>query len=549
MKKILSIIVAACIAISAENASACTNLLVTKGAAADGSTMLTYTADAGGFMEPLYFHEGGKHGDNDSIPIYEWDSGWMKYLGKIKQAKETYRVVGNMNEWQLSIAETTFGGREELTDTTGILDYGSLIYITLQRAKTAREAIKVMSELVAEYGYHSGGESMSFVDPNEAWVFEIIGKGGKEKGAVWAAKRVPDGHIAMHANKARIRNITDNKDECMYSPDVMSFAEKMGYWDSKKGVMFSFADCYDPAIPSGLFACEGRVWSAYRRAAPSLNLSADYFTAVMGAEPYPFSIKPDKKLNLKDVYALMRDHFEDTEFDMTKGLAAGPYGCPYRWKPLGFKIEGDTTGYAWERPISTQQTAFSFVAQMRSNMPREVGGVLWYGVDDNYSTVYTPLYCSITKAPECFRNADIADFNLNSAVWVFNLVANIAYQKYSYAIKDIQEVQVKLEDKYIAYQPAIERAAVDLLKSDRNLGIEYLTEYSNAQAQNTMDAWTVLWHKMVMKYNDGYINDVNKNKGRSPGSSGYGNEFFKQVIKERPGYFEMKWRSPSKKKK
>lgn len=530
--------------------SACTNFIVTKGASADGSSMLTYTADAGGFMEPLYFHPGGKHNENDSISVYEWDSGWSKYLGKIKQVAQTYRVVGNMNEWQLSIAETTFGGREELVDTTGIMDYGSLIYFTLQRAKTAAEAIQILTSLANEYGYHSSGESISIVDPNEAWILEIIGKGQIEKGIVWVAKKVPDGHVSAHANKARIRHLSNNKEECLYSHDVVSFAEKMGYYDKSKNQEFSFADAYDPAEPSSLFACEGRVWSLYRRSAPSLNLSADYFRAVVGAEPYPFSIAPDKKLDLKAVAALMRDHFEGTEFDMTKGIAAEPFGNPYRWKPLGFKLEGDTnTLYYWDRPISTQQTAFSFIAQMRNFLPREIGGILWYGVDDTYTTVYNPIYSSISRVPACFMIADIANFDLNSAIWMFNLVANIAYTKYSYVVKDIQAVQERLENKYFAYQPAIEKAALELYKSDPNLAIEYLTEYSIAQATNTMENWTELWRQLVMKYNDGYINDVTKDSGRNPKGVGYGNDFFKKVIKERPGYYEMKWKQPVKSKK
>ena len=549
MNKILTIIILMLLSIG-NKVIACSNFIVTKGASKDGSAMLSYTADAGGFMEPLYFYEGKKHNENDSVDIYEWDSGWIKYLGKIKQVAETYRVVGNMNEWQLTIGETTFGGRPELKDTTAIMDYGSLIYITLQRAKTAREAINIMTNLVKEYGYYSEGESISLVDPNEAWVLELISKGPKEKGAVWVAKRVPDGHIAAHANKARIRELSENKDECIYSSDIITFAEKMGYYDRKSGKPFSFADAYDPAEPSNLFACESRVWIMYKKAAPSLNLSSDYFRAVIGSEPYPFSIKPDKKLDIKAVANIMRDHFENTEFDMTKGIAAGAYGCPYRWKPLGFKIDGDTTtSYYWERPLSTQQTAFSFISQARSHMPREVGGVFWYGVDDNYSTVYNPLYCSITKIPECYSNADVANFNLNSAVWLFNLVANIAYQKYSYVIEDIQKEQNLLENKYLTYQTAIEKAAIELLNINKELAIEYLTEYSNTQAKNTMIKWTELWKYLVMKYNDGYVNDVTKNKGRSPKGVGYGNEFFKQVIKEKPGYYEMKWRNPIKTKK
>jgi dipeptidase len=528
---------------------ACTNFLITKGATEDGSTMLTYTADAGGFMEPLYFHPGGKQDENSMIEIREWDSGWLKLLGKIKQVSETYRVVGNMNEYQVSIGETTFGGRENLKDTNGIMDYGNLIYIALQRAKTAREAIKIMTDLVAEYGYASSGESFSIVDPNEVWIMEMIAKVG-EKGAVWVARKIPDGYISAHANKARINEIIENNpEECLYSPDVITFAEKMGYYDKASGKPFSFADAYDPATPSGLFACEGRVWSLFNRSAPSLNLSPDYFRGVIGAEQYPLYIKPDQKLSLKKVFSLMRDHFEGTEFDMTKGLVAEPFGNPYRWKPLGFKIEGDTTEYAWERPISTQQTAFSFVAQMRNNMPREIGGVLWYGVDDTYSTVYNPLYCCITEAPATFLNADIAKFDMNSAVWMFNLVANLAYQKYSYVIKDIQIEQTKLEDKYLAYQGVTEKAALELYNTNQELAIQYLTEYSNMQTENTMAAWTKLWEKLVMKYNDGYVNDVEKDAGRAPGGVGYGNDFFKRVVKERPGYYEMKWKKPVKSKK
>ncbi len=539
----LALTVALTVLIFNYKVDACSNFIVTKGASKDGSAMLSYTADAGGFMEPLYFHAGGKHKAGEFVDIYEWDSGWNKYLGKIKQVAETYRVIGNMNEWQLTIGETTFGGRKELRDTTGIMDYGSLIYITLQRAKTARQAIKIMTDLVKEYGYYSSGESISIVDPNEAWILEIISKGTKEKGAVWVAKKVPDGHVAAHANKARIKELSNNKDEFLYSPDVVTFAEKMGFYDKSKGKPFSFADAYDPMSPGNLVACEGRVWVLYRKSAPSLNLSSDYLRAFKGAKPYPFSIKPDKKLDVKMVANFMRDHFEGTDFDMTKGIAAGPFGCPYRWKPLAFKLDEDTTKkYYWERPLSTQQTAFSFVSQARASMPREIGGVFWYGVDDNYSTVYTPLYCSSTSVPECFRNANVANFDLNSAVWMFNLVANLAYQKYSYVIKDIQEKQAELENKYFAYQPAIEKAALDLFRKNPKLATQYLTEYSLAQAENTMREWTKLWKTLVMKYNDGYINDVNKSQGRSPKGVGYGNEFYKKAIKERPGYYDLKWR-------
>ena len=552
MKKYLFIVVLCLVFVNIKS-NACTNFLVTKGASVDGSAFLTYTADAGGFMEPLYFHEGGTHADGEMIEIKEWDSGWLKFLGKISQVKETYRVVGNMNEYQLAIGETTFGGRDELHDSTAIMDYGSLIYIALQRAKTAREAIKIMTDLVAEYGYYSGGESFSICDPNEVWILEMISKGKIEKGAVWVARRIPDGFVAAHANKARIDEVIEGKpDECLYAPDVISFAERMGYYDRSKGIPFSFADAYDPATPSSLFACEGRVWSLFRRTSPSLNLQPDYFRAVKGAAKYPLYIKPDKLLSLPDVASLMRDHFQGTEFDMTKGFAAGPYGNPYRWKPLRFKIDGDTTEYAWERPISTQQTAWSFIAQMRSTMPREVGGVFWYGVDDTYSTCYTPLYCCLTEVPAPFKDANVTKFNFNSATWIFNLVGNLAYNMYSHIIKDIQVEQKRIENKYYTFQKPIENAALELHKTDKNLAVEYLTSYSKNQSDYTLKCWTELWEKLVVKYNDRYINDVNKEgneAGRSPGSAGYGNDFFKQVVKDRPGYYEMKWKEPVKSKK
>lgn len=518
----------------------CTNLLVSKGASVDGSVMISYNADAGGFMERLYFSPAKKYNPGDSLDIYDWDT--HKYLGKIKQADSTYHVVGLINEYQVSIGETTFGGRPELRDTLGILDYGSLMQIALQRSKTAREAIKVITDLVKEYGYYSSGESFSIADPNEAWVMDMIGKGPGRTGAVWVAMRVPDGYISAHANHPRIREFPLNDPKnCLYSPDVIEFAKSKGYYKESDGP-FRFADVYAPAEPGSLMFCEGRVWSIFRRAAPSLNLSPDYFRAVRGAEPYPLFIKPDKKLSVKDVIALMRDHFNDTEFDQTKGIEAGPFGCPVRWKGLTWKIEGDTTQYAWDRPISTQQTGFAFVSQMRSWLPRQIGGIHWYGVDDNYSNVYMPLYCSITKPPETFRIASIAEFDFNSAFWIFNLVANLAYTKYSYIIKDIQAVQSSLENKFFDYQPAIEKAALELLNKNSELGIEFLTEYSNNQVAKTISTWQKLWKDLVLKYNDGYINNVNENYGRTPKGVGYGNEFFKRVVQDRPGYHKVEWR-------
>ncbi|MBI5324937.1 MAG: C69 family dipeptidase, partial [Ignavibacteriae bacterium] len=313
---------------------------------------------------------------------------------------------------------------------------------------------------------------------------------------------------------------------------------------------FSFADTYCPLEPGGLLFCEGRIWRFFTRIAPSQEFPEDYWRAVKGSKPYPLFVKPDKKLSVQDVISLMRDHFEGTPYDMTKGLAAGPYGCPVRWKNLTWKLEGDTvTEYAWERPTSTQQTAFSFVSQMRNFLPREAGGVFWYGVDDTYSNVYMPLYCCMTRPPQPFTIGAIDDFSLESGWWVFNLVANLAYTKYSYIIKDIQKVQGELENKFHATQQAVEKAAVELGKTDRKLMVDYLTDYSVSQAENTFYRWRELWRFLVMKYNDGYINDVNNGNGRHPQGVGYSNDFLKAVIKDKPGYYELKWQEKKKKSK
>jgi len=526
--------------------NACTNILVSKGASADGSVMISYNADSPGFMEPLYFAAAQDWGAKDSLEIYEWDTG--KYLGKIKQVAHTYKVVGNMNEFQVAIGETTFGGREECCKPNGILDYGSLMYIALQRAKTARQAITVLTDLANEYGYVSEGESMSVSDPNEAWILEIIGKGLKGKGLIWVARKVPEGSICAHANQARIREVpVKDKENCMYAKDIFTFAEAQGYWDPKSGKDFSFVDAYCPLAPEGLFLCEDRIWSIFNRAAPSLKLTSDYWRGVKDAVPYPLFIKPDKKLSVKDMFALMRDHFEGTDFDMTKGITAGPFGCPYRWKPLYFQAAGDTvTKYGWERPISTQQTAFSFVAQSRSWLSNAVGGVFWYSVDDTYSNCYMPLYVCMLECPKSFTTADVAKFDPESATWIFNLVANYAYSKYSYIIKDIQVVQKELEGNFIALQPAVEKTALELEKTDTTLAIQYLSDYSVTHAEMVVARWKELYGYIVTKYNDGYVND-GKNKGHNTQGVGYGSDWIQRVLKERPDYYKVDWNNPIKK--
>lgn len=531
---------------------ACTNFIVTKGASADGSVMVTYNADAGGFMEPLRFTPAKDHPAGAMRDVYEWDTG--KFLGKIKQVPHTYQVVGNMNEYQVAIGETTFTGREELQDTTGIIDYGSLIYIALERSKTAREAIKVMTDLVAEYGYYSTGESFSIADAEEAWVMDLIGKGPGNKGAVWVARRIPDGYVSGHANQSRIREIIKNDPEnCIYSPDVIDVAIAHKYYNPAKDGEFKFADAYNPFTDSdvsGLFACESRVWAMFNRAAPSLKLSPDYWRAVKGAEPYPLFIKPDKKMTVNDVLAVMRDHFEGTEFDMTTGVGSGPYGSPYRWKPLGWQVPGDTVNkYEWERPVATQQTAFAFCTQARGYLPREVGGVFWYGPDDCFFTVYNPLYVNIKRVPETFTTASISEFSFDSGFWVFNLVANMAYSRYSIMKDDILKVQSEIENKYFNSQKAVENAAAALLATDRDAALEYLTDYSVGQSEQTVARWKKLWEYLVVKYNDYYINDVNVEGGRHPKSAYYGNDYYKRVVEERPDYYKLQWNTPTKDKK
>jgi len=538
MKTIFTIIT---LLISSYYSYTCTNLIVTNGASVDGSNMITYAADAGGFMEPLAFFPEMKHKKGEMLKIYEWDTG--KYLGEIKQALHTYKVIGNINQHQLAIGETTFGGIDSLRDTTGIIDYGSLIRITLQRAKTAREAIKVIEELTSEYGYYSSGESFSIADPNEVWIMELIGKGVGNKGINFVARRIPNGYVAAHANQSRIKEVLLNDPEnCIYSKDVISFAKEKGIYKEYNN-KFSFTHTYNPLDPGGALFCEGRVWRFYSLIAPSMNLSPNYFRAVEGEEPYPLFIKPDTLISVKDLTKIMRDHFEGTEYDMTKGLAAGPYGCPYRWKKLTWKIEGDTVNsYGWERPIATQQTAFSFIAQLRLSMPDQIGGVFWYGVDAAATTCYVPLYTSLLEAPASLKKGSIAKFSWEDAFWVFTAVSNRSYVQYSHISKDIIKVQQNFENKFYTMQNTIEDAALNLYKKDPKLAQEFLSDYSISQFEKVVQRWRILWEEITVKYNDGYENDVNNNNGRAPKGLGYDNKFLQEVIDSRPGYYDVKWK-------
>lgn len=516
---------------------ACTNFLVGKYASVDGSTMITYSADSYALFGELYHWPAKKYSQGEMLKVYEWDSG--KYLGEIAQASQTYNVVGNMNEYQVTIGETTFGGREELADPDGIIDYGSLIYIALQRAKTAREAIKIMTDLVAEYGYYSGGESFSIGDPNEIWVLEMIGKGKGNKGAVWVAVRIPDDCISAHANQSRIHQfpLKDPKN-CQYSKDVISFAREKGYYTGKDED-FSFSKAYNPLDFGGQRFCEARVWSFFNKCNKDM---AKFVTYAQGKtqEPMPLYIKPDKKLSLADIQGMMRDHYEGTELDWTNDIGAGPFKSPYRWAPLTWKV--DSVEYCNERPIATQQSGFVFTSQMRSWLPNSIGGVLWFGTDDAAQTVFTPMYCSVTEVPECYRegNGDLYTFSWTSSFWIQNWVSNMVYNKYDYMHPDLKKVQDELEGKFLAEQNSTEKEALELYKKSPEQAVQFLTKYSEKQAQYAFEKWKKLGEFLVIKYMDGVVRKekdgefIRNEHGKpsSPQRVGYPKDFYERVVKE-----------------
>lgn len=516
---------------------ACTNFLVGKYASVDGSTMITYSADSYALFGELYHWPAKKYSKGEMLKVYEWDSG--KYLGEIAQASQTYNVVGNMNEYQVTIGETTFGGREELADPDGIIDYGSLIYIALQRAKTAREAIKIMTDLVAEYGYYSGGESFSIGDPNEIWVLEMIGKGKGNRGAVWVAVRIPDDCISAHANQSRIHQfpLKDPKN-CLYSKDVISFAREKGYYTGKDED-FSFSKTYNPLDFGGQRFCEARVWSFFNKCNKDM---AKFVTYAQGKtqEPMPLYIKPDKKLSLADIQGMMRDHYEGTELDWTNDIGAGPFKSPYRWAPLTWKV--DSVEYCNERPIATQQSGFVFTSQMRSWLPNSIGGVLWFGTDDAAQTVFTPMYCSVTEVPECYRegNGDLYTFSWTSSFWIQNWVSNMVYNKYDYMHPDLKKVQDELEGKFLAEQNSTEKEALELYKKSPEQAVQFLTKYSEKQAQYAFEKWKKLGEFLVIKYMDGVVRKekdgefIRNEHGKpsSPQRVGYPKDFYERVVKE-----------------
>ncbi|WP_337775773.1 dipeptidase [Prevotella pectinovora] len=482
------------------NALACTNFIVGKKASADGSVMCTYSADDYGMFLGLCHYPAGKHAKGEMLQIYDWDT--KEYHGQIPQAAETYNVIGNINEYQVTIGETTFGGREEMVDTTGIIDYGSLIYIALQRSKTAREAISVMTRLVETYGFCSEGETFTICDPNEAWIMEMMGKGPGSKGVVWVAVRIPDDAICAHANQSRIRTF-DQKDKknVMFSKDCIKFARSKG-WFTGKDKDFSFCDVYAAPTFSGRRACEARVWSFFNRFGDMDKYLPYVEGKVKDAEPMPLWIVPNKKVSLQDLEASMRDHYEGTPFDLGNDLGQGVWEMPYRPTPLSFKVDGKA--YFNERPVSTQQTAFSYVSQMRSWLPRQIGGVLWFGNDDGNMVAYTPIYCGNTVQPECYNTpgADAVTFSDKNAFWVCNWVSNMVYPRYSQMFPSLKEVRDSLDNSYIANQGEIEKQALKLYGESEQKAVDYLTDYSNTQAQQMLARWKELAIYLIVKYND-----------------------------------------------
>ncbi|MBU8893770.1 MAG: C69 family dipeptidase [Bacteroidales bacterium] len=530
---------------------ACTNFLITKGASTDGSTMITYAADSHVLYGELYHWPAADYPKGTMLKVYEWDTG--KYLGEIEQVEHTYNVIGNINENQVAIGETTYGGRSELRDTTGIVDYGSLIYVTLQRAGTAREAIKIMSELVKKYGYYSSGESFSISDPNEVWIMELIGKGPGITGAVWVARQIPDGYISGHANHARIttfpfnkeNNFNDPNQTTYHSPDVIEFAREMGYFDGKDKD-FSFSDTYAPIDFGGARFCEARVYAGFNRVASGMEKYEDYAMGENLENRMPLWIKPDKKLSVRDVMGLMRDYYQNTPMDMTKDVGAGPYNNIVRWRPLYWEVEGQK--YFNERAISTQQTGFSFVTQSRNWLPDPIGGIIWFGVDDSYSSVYIPMYCSMTEVPETFAvgNGSLMEYSDNSAFWVFNQVSNFAYTRYSAMIPDIQKIQDKLELGFINEIQGIDKAAEEMHKTNPEQAIKFVTDYSVHQGNKTVSVWKKLYAHLFTKFMDGNIKEARP----VPESSiyitpkveqpGYGEEWYKFIIQETGDKFKVK---------
>ena len=539
-------IIAAAAIFHASDARGCTNVIVTKGASADGSCMVSYAADSHVLYGELYFKPEKDWKLGDKLRVYDWDSG--QYLGLIDQVEHTYKTIGNMNEHQLIIAETTFGGRAELADPNGIMDYGSLIYITLQRAKTAREAIKVMTDLTKRYGYFSEGETFSIIDKNEAWIMEMVGKGKKEKGSVWVARRIPDGFICSHANQSRITTFPLNDPaNCLYAPDVISFARENGWYDGPDSE-FSFCDAYCPADFGGLRGCEARAWSAFNILCNGWFTFYDndgnlvtkdaysYLDFAMGYNPenkIPLWVKPSKKITMKNVADVMRDHYEGTPMDMTQDIGAGGNALPYRWRPMDFEFNGKT--YTNERAIATQQTGFWFVGQARCDYPDVVGGILWFGTDDAATSYLTPIYANTNEVPECFKegNGNMLSYSPTSSFWMNNRISNACYKMYNIMAPYVRERIDKFENEQMEKVRQIDNQALDLYKkaldgaekrgkkasstydamSDTGKSFaavkKFLTKYSVNTAQDMFQDWCKLEETLLVKYIDGNVKAQN----------------------------------------
>ena len=526
---------------SVSEAEACSNFIVGKKASVDGSVMCSYSADDYGMFQYLCHYPAAKHAKGEMRKIFDWDSN--KYYGEIPEAAETYNVIGNINEWQVTIGETTYGGREEMVDSTGIMDYGSLIYVALQRSKTAREAIKVMTTLANTYGYNSEGETFTICDPNEAWIMEMMGKGAGSKGAVWVALRIPDDAICAHANQSRIGkfNMKDKKN-VMYAKDVVSFARSKG-WFKGKDADFSWKMAYAKPDFSGRRFCDARAWAM-------LNHFYDmspYLDWALGKNPdaqdMPLWVVPNKKVSVQDVEAVMRDHYEGTPLSVADGsdIGGGIWEMPYRPTPLMYKVDGKQ--YFNERPVSTQQSGFVFVSQMRSWLPREIGGVFWFANDDANMAAFTPVYCSMTERPECYNTpgVDAVHFSKKNAYWVCNMTSNMVYPRYSLMFPTLKEVRDSLDNSYFAAQAGVEKKAQELYAQNPQAAVKYLNDYSVEKAQQMLGRWNQLFEFMVVKYNDMIIKPTDKNGtfkktpyglGATPVRPGYPEKFAKQLVKQ-----------------
>lgn len=535
-----SLILSAAMLLASSGAFACSNLIVGKKASVDGSVMVSYNADDYGMFGHLCHYPAGTHPKGSMRQIYDWDSG--VYHGEIEEAPVTYNVIGNINEFQLSIGETTYGGREEMVDSTGILDYGSLIYVTLQRAKTAREAISVMTSLVEKYGYNSEGETFSICDPNEAWIMEMQGTGAGSKGVVWVALRIPDDAICAHANQSRIGkfNMRDKKN-VLYSKNVISYARKMG-WFNGKDSEFSWKNTYAFPDFSGRRFCDARVWSFFNHYADDFDR---YLPWALGkdkdAEDMPLWIVPNRKLSVADVENGMRDHYEGTALALdTTSIGGGIYEMPYRPTPLTFTVDGKQ--YFNERPISTQQTAFTFVSQLRSWLPREIGGVLWFGNDDANMVAYTPVYCGNIVQPACYntKGADAVTFSSDNAFWLCNMVSNMVYPRYSQLFPELKAVRDSLETSYFANQTSIEKQAADLYQTDKAAALKLLNNYSNAKADEMLANWKRLATRIIVKYNDMAVKKEKDGKLlQSVTRPGYPISFGRKLVKETGDWYAV----------